>query len=874
MLRRSLALLVLLVAHFAAPPLASAQTTQPIFWGVNNQIHRVARLGNTVFAVGQFDYIGPNTGGGVPLDATSGAPLHPFPRVTGTVRAAIDDGAGGWFIGGDFSGIEGQPCSNLAHVLPDGTFANWFPRIDEGPAPYGRGGEQPVGQVAALERHGNTLYVGGRFTGIAGNSRPYLVAIDTRTGAITSFAAGADGPVTALLLRGNRLFVGGWFGHVGGRARSHLASLDPRNGAADNWNPSADGVVRALAIRGRSLFVGGEFDHAGGAARNSVAEIDLATGRATGWDAQLEPKRTFIAHGDWIWPYVSALLVDGRHVYAGGYLSSVRGASRIGLAAIDAETGRATSFDARIDGSVRALSLANGALYVGGGFAHLGDAYRPNIGAVDPATGACLAWDPRAYGEVDALAANQNAVYTGGSYFSIHDWYAQKNAAAFDAMTGAPLSWAPDFGGSWATSLVASEDERTLYAAGPFTSVNGQSRGHLAAFDAMSGALLPWNPWTRSIPGGGVGGFSSTPIAAMVRIGNTLYLGGNFDHIDDQSRSGLAAIDGTTGALLDWNPDLRRWDHEATALGVLGNDVFVAGMFDSAGLAPRRDFAQIDGTTGLAKAFDMDPGFYMWGRPDPRPPALMILPTEDRVYVGGWFYAIVGNSAFDFAAFDLSGAFTPFDARLDANEVADVGRPPVPYDGVKVGNDLYVAGYFHTIGGQPRNNVAALDPLTGTARDWNPDAGYREGSFWYEGANDLDYSHGTLYFAGGFRRFGNYPCAGLAAATLDASDPQTRPRPHASPLTRSDEARLALRVVDALAGADLALELALPHPVLTTLDVFDLQGRRMAAPLAAVARPAGVTHVTVDSRGWKSGLYYVRLRAGADVVTRKIVLLR
>src|SRR4029078_1075614 len=103
------------------------------------------------------------------------------------------------------------------------------------------------------------------------------------------------------------------------------------------------------------------------------------------------------------------------------------------------------------------------------------------------------------------------------------------------------------------------------------------------------------------------------------------------------------------------------------------------------------------------------------------------------------------------------------------------------------------------------------------------------------------------------------PAPGRPAPPLDAPTPQTRPRPHASPLTRSDEARLALRVVDVLAGADLALELALPHPVLTTLEVFDLQGRRMAAPLVTIARPAGVTHVTVDSRGWKSGLYYARL---------------
>src|ERR687885_185286 len=55
---------------------------------------------------------------GVILDAKSGRALAAF-RVNNPIRAAIPDGAGGWYIGGGFIHVNGILRKRLAHIPAD-----------------------------------------------------------------------------------------------------------------------------------------------------------------------------------------------------------------------------------------------------------------------------------------------------------------------------------------------------------------------------------------------------------------------------------------------------------------------------------------------------------------------------------------------------------------------------------------------------------------------------------------------------------------------------------------------------------------------------------------------------------------------------------
>src|SRR5947207_2244425 len=125
----ALALFFAAFAWTAGSRPARAQVVRQDFYVTNQggSVNAAVLSGNTLYIGGEFEYVGPATGGGVPLDLASGAPTGVYSRVTGTVSAVVPDGAGGWYLGGVFSAVGGSPRSNIAHVLADGTVSAWDP---------------------------------------------------------------------------------------------------------------------------------------------------------------------------------------------------------------------------------------------------------------------------------------------------------------------------------------------------------------------------------------------------------------------------------------------------------------------------------------------------------------------------------------------------------------------------------------------------------------------------------------------------------------------------------------------------------------------------------------------------------------------------
>src|SRR4030042_1310757 len=79
----------------------AAPSSTPVeeFWETDNTVYGVFPSGDLIYLGGEFHYVGPHTGGGVPIDAASGIPTNPYPEVNGIVYTALPDGSGGWFVG-------------------------------------------------------------------------------------------------------------------------------------------------------------------------------------------------------------------------------------------------------------------------------------------------------------------------------------------------------------------------------------------------------------------------------------------------------------------------------------------------------------------------------------------------------------------------------------------------------------------------------------------------------------------------------------------------------------------------------------------------------------------------------------------------------
>ena len=135
---------------------------------------------------------------------------------------------------------------------------------------------------------GSTVYAGGDFVSIGGQTRNYIAALDAASGLPTSWNPNADGAVYALALSDSTIYAGGDFTKIGAQStqptRNRIAALNAMDtGNATSWDPNANERVFALAVQGSTVYAGGEFTIIGGATRNRLAALN-DTGNATSWD--------------------------------------------------------------------------------------------------------------------------------------------------------------------------------------------------------------------------------------------------------------------------------------------------------------------------------------------------------------------------------------------------------------------------------------------------------------------------------------------------------------------------------------------------------------------------------------------------------------
>ncbi|HYF72959.1 MAG TPA: delta-60 repeat domain-containing protein, partial [Nocardioides sp.] len=122
-------------ADTGTAPRAASPTTDDLPAGsvvADERITDLVRAGDRVYVRGHFGTVGRYAGPGAVLDGATGAPA-PGPAIAdGQVSVTVADGAGGWYVGGDFTRIGGHRAGGLAHVLADGTLDTDFLPVADG----------------------------------------------------------------------------------------------------------------------------------------------------------------------------------------------------------------------------------------------------------------------------------------------------------------------------------------------------------------------------------------------------------------------------------------------------------------------------------------------------------------------------------------------------------------------------------------------------------------------------------------------------------------------------------------------------------------------------------------------------------------------
>jgi outer membrane protein OmpA-like peptidoglycan-associated protein/nitrite reductase/ring-hydroxylating ferredoxin subunit len=536
------------------------------------------------------------------------------------------------------------------------------------------------------------------------------------------------GPVHALAQLGGTTYVGGEFTEVG-RPVGQGIVYDEQGALPTTGWPLIEGNLSVSVADGSGgWYTAGDEETIDGASVAHPIHINANGSVDTGFDPPAPPSVGGFGN-------VSAMAVSETTLYVGGYRY---------LAAYSRNTGELL-WAVEPSDHVYSVTVLGSTVYAGGEFTSVTDdestSERNYLAAFDASTGALLSWNPHPNGEILALTGSGSTIYAGGEFNEVNGGTDRDHLAAFNATTGTATSWNARVN---TTVLALALEGSTLYVGGQLAEANGDARNHAAAFSTETGAVTEWNPDLDE------------PVDAIAISGSTVVLGGQFEHANLDNAGGvardhLASFNESDGAATAWDPGL---DHSVATISAQGSQVFVGGSFNAVDTQKR---ANLFAYNERGELLGWDPSVN--GTVD------ALAASGSTVYAGG-----------EFTAADAEGTEVPRDhlAAFDATSGEGSGWNPVANGTVLAlavsGSELYVGGLFTEVGGEPRSQLAAVSTETGAVDgQWNPEV---EGEPSIVCAIAVEGS--TVYVGGQFAEAKRVPRENLAAFNLaDESDSGT-----------------------------------------------------------------------------------------------------
>lgn len=686
------------------------------WWRPNGVVNASVRVGNTLYLGGTFDVVEPQEPYGICANNSTAAIDFSYLNPNGPVYAVETDGAGGWYIGGDFTKVGNVTRKRIARINADGSIHPWAPNVSN--------------EVKVLKRAGSKLFLAGNFTTITGLSRVRLASFDTGSATPTSWNPAPDLPVNDMEVVGNTLYVVGKFNMMAGQVRYKLAYFDLTTGNLINSSYEFNNEIYYSEIYGNTMYLIGAFTMINwNISRRYCAAINLTTGAITPFNLNLS------GSSNWL----SRMLIAGNKLYLTGNFTNILNTPRTNSCAINLSTvtltpwrigGSDTAFPV---GSVNTMHAQGNKIFIGGEFQKIAGQERKRLAVVDTSTGNLLPWTANLGGVPNAILSQGTRVYIGGNFQGVNG-VSRSNLASIDVTTGQPTNWNPEANNS-VTDISAFKNR--IYTLGIFTQLNGQTRRGLASFDTATGGLTTWDPAAVAI----------TYPSRMTFSDSLIYVGGNYNPASPTSnqRVGLMAFNLNTSALNPMSINIGPANRTIGALCLKGNTLYVSGTFESVNGSAREMIAAVHATTGALLPWNPIIGVpynnFPYGVSE------MAL-SDTTMFIAGNFSSINGQPRKNLAEVGLvGGGLTSFSASTDT-AVTTLTRN---------GSNLYIGGFFKKVGDSTRNGLAAIRISTGRATAWNPNVNlpenvpsYTYGTPYWQTLRQVRVFQNTIYASGGF----------------------------------------------------------------------------------------------------------------------------
>ena len=543
--------------------------------GTNNDtVYALASSGSDVYAGGSFS-TGISHWGGVSWSGLGSGTSDSFYK--GVNAIAISGNL--IYAGGDFDtvtdSINGDLIAN--HIAQWNTSTSTWAALSNG------ANNGTNASVYTLAISGGNLYAGGQFSQAGGVNTRHIAMWDGAWNQVKASADSNDGTnnnVSALLSNGSDLFVGGTFLQAGNWLDSRISRWDT---SGQNWYALANGLdstVASLALNGSDVYTGGTFRSAGGVAANGIARWNASSNSWSALGSGVSGCVDFLCFN----PSVSAILVVGQDVYAGGNFYSAGGVPVHSIARwnmVDqqwhAMGGGVACSSPFCSADVYALTYSGGCVIVGGAFDSVDGTNVPahNLAQWCGSSWGNVVWNDgsdhivETNGPVYALTwdGGYGLLYVGGSFST-----PVANLFSLD-YRGGVYNVGDPVNGAVRSIVVSGPSE---YIGGDFTNLSGNPKSSYIA--EQTGASFTW----LSL-GNGLNGI----VDGLALQDNTLTAAGNFTTSGAIGLSHVGRWDG-----LSWSPYGSGTDNPVYAVAVDSNFITVGGAFVNAGGKPASYFSR------------------------------------------------------------------------------------------------------------------------------------------------------------------------------------------------------------------------------------------------------------------------------------------
>jgi len=391
------------------------------------------------------------------------------------------------------------------------------------------------------------------------------------------------------------------------------------------------------------------------------------------------------------------------------------------------------------DGEIWDIEVVGNRVYIAGGFASIRNNTATNrtsyaqayLAAYDLTTGLVDANFRPVFGgnggpESVEASPDGTKLYVAGNFNAVNG-VTKRGIARLTPATGAPITTFTAHTDQKATEIQATNT--TVYAGGRFSTVNGVPRNALVALDGNTGAVR--SDFVNNITGGiGSNGELTIQKLKLTHDLGTLLVVHTGRQVNGQDRYGIALINARTQKLLPWRT--RLWEENLPFVGgiqrIYGGDIAPDDSYFAVTSGSGGDRPPINDTV-IAYRFDGGDNVQPMWISRHFDSIYSIAISETAVYVGGHF----------------------------AWQESPTSPQPWPgLDDVGYGTGQGLSGYGLGDAVVKREHIGALNPVDGTAVEWNP------GSNSFEGNKAMELTPRGLFTGGDATTQGGYNVGRIA----------------------------------------------------------------------------------------------------------------